>query len=467
MGILYKAGKALLYHSWKGAWSLAGTNNKVFTPDERKKLFEEHQDLIGIGPASFNESVLKDYNSSRTKDYRGFAQIKLPDGSNIGEKLKKTVVSGEANNVRDTLAGVFEQTSALKNGLDDYDKGMKEIEKLRQEVGKTLSAEDLVNKLKNIGNGAKKSLSEQQKAEKDKLEKLFDDSNFVDNLKNSLNLSDDEEVKKIKKEMLDTLDKKHAEEKKNLEVEIAKNEVNLHKAAQKEINERLFIALMYKNYPESMKKKIEDIANEKNPRSSTIQVGMNDNGIDLSGVTLDDLTKAGLETVRGRPLSYDKDTNTFSIHFANRWREPGLSIDPRNTYRNEIKSVVQAVKATGSTGISLKVDFKDEEVAKQRARQSVLAALEAGFHPKGITINMPNQGKTYKMDDKGGNPFKDFMSDSEWNAALKKYEKDKKIQDNIGPKNNEDYKNNLKLLKSAKPKEKSEEKKSESPRATM
>lgn len=469
MGVLYSLAKTFASKTFDAGVKAADTNSKVFTSEQREKIFREQQEYIGVGPTSFNESILEDYNKSRIKDSRAFAQIKLPDNSTIGEKLKKDITTADANEVRNKIAEVFEETDALKNAQKNYKKNLKEFDKLRQKVGKSLSAQDLIGELKKIDGKVKNALAKQQEAEKQKLDQLFKDGTFKGNLKTSLNLADDEELDGVKNNMMTELEKKHAEEKKALEKEIATNEVNLHKAAEKEINEAIFIAMMYKNYPESMKRKIEDVAKEKNIGRSdktTLEVGVNEKGINLKGITLEDLSKKGLETIKGRPITYNKDTNSFSVHFPNRWQGPDawkLYGDPRHSIKNEIRSVVQAVKATGSRGISMKVDFKDEALAKQRARQSVEACLEGGFNPNNVSINLSytdkdgnKVNKTYKADkDKPGeNPFKDFMSDTEWQAAKAKYESNKK-RDNIGPKlDKETYQKYIAGQKKSKPEEK-------------
>jgi hypothetical protein len=252
--------------------------------------------------------------------------------------------------------------------------------------------------MEEVVSDAKKAIQKQQAKEVENLKQKFADPDFKDNLKMALNITD-EQIDDVQKSMLSNLQetqKKQIEEFDKANQESLKT---LHGAAAKQRQAFLFIASLAKN-DEQMRRQIEElaIANQKPTNDQNLQIEANDEEKpSISSVNLDQLKFIQLigggkiNRAEGQPVSY-------SLELGARIKNLGYYVNDR--HKRDMQVMAMAVRASGSEGISMKLKFKDEKLAEERARQAFEACLNAGFPPEKIKIHVNGQALAYKASDK-------------------------------------------------------------------
>jgi len=455
MGVIYYLGKEIIGGGLKSIKDRFAHDRK-FDSSLWEKSKAQYQNKIKISPENFNFSAFDEYMESRTKNMDGFAKLTDADGKEIGKKLK------ENETITNAIKVAFKLTEELKKAKEQNESSINQFKKRTSEIGEKYSVSSLTDSFKKINFKAKNALTAQQKHESKKLQELLNKDEFSNSIKDTL--GKDTDIKAIKENMTKHLDKKHETERNELYKKIANNENQVDRASTRELAQTMFINFMKEKYSSSMKRKIEEAQKKKRAEekraeeiNSSISIGEDHFNLtissdDVSNIDLDDLE---LETIRGRKIDRLPDGKTLRISFGNRWnpKEWGTYLDPFNSIKGEVRSLVEAVRATGAKAITMNVQFSDPEIAKLRAKQALEASLEAGYPVENITIVM--NGKTYKME-KGkaeGNPFEDFMSAKELEKyKIKQKSAASRYDFNKSQKGTKDYKKQYKTMVNKAPK---------------
>lgn len=121
---------------------------------------------------------------------------------------------------------------------------------------------------------------------------------------------------------------------------------------------------------------VEDEENKKRPVAS------------FRGVDLDALSS--IKTPFGRKITLIKDNNgnnTFQMSLPHQWLNPFYYRNHLSAMKNDLRTLAQAIKASGNKGIKMTIDQpKDEEHAKRIAREAYEACRLEGFDHEKITL---------------------------------------------------------------------------------
>lgn len=129
------------------------------------------------------------------------------------------------------------------------------------------------------------------------------------------------------------------------------------------------------------------------PESTTVQVGISENKIDLNGIKLKDIPV--IKSITGREIHQQPD-GSFAIQMP--MINPFYYQDPRQNVKTDMMLIAQAIKASGYDSIEMNCNFPNsEKVAMERGRQAFAACIESGFPVDKITINV--NGKPMKADE--------------------------------------------------------------------
>ncbi|TIE05537.1 hypothetical protein DIZ66_13385 [Legionella pneumophila] len=378
---------------------------KKYTSEEFKRLEREYRDHIGLPEnSSFSSDAFDKLVSSRVDDFRAFPKTNLPGGLLFHDKLKEANTT-EGDNIRDVLSKtVLAPTEKFKTAQKNFTESTSTFKELTKLIPSKFRAQDLVGTMKELTDDARKAIIEQQAHEIQMLKEKLDPQkegqagNYVSDFKKALGLKDNDEVKKVTEGLIKELEETHKKQLGEFDKSTSDSLNQLHKASASESSEYLFLANLYENNKE-MRQTLEKLyAKERQrkglpPESTTVQVGISENKIDLNGIKLKDIPV--IKSITGREIHQQPD-GSFAIQMP--MINPFYYQDPRQNVKTDMMLIAQAIKASGYDSIEMNCNFPNsEKVAMERGRQAFAACIEAGFPVDKITINV--NGKPMKADE--------------------------------------------------------------------
>ncbi len=205
-----------------------------------------------------------------------------------------------------------------------------------------------------------------------------------------------EKIQEIQDNMLHALSEKHKEQKKVYSDLVIAAEREAHQAIQADRDNHYFLVMLAKNNPQ-MNKIIQDELARLNPSSTTDNLSLQtfspqDEDKDIGYIRLIDLgviyTKAGSEI--------KQDNGQFTLAVAG--FGTGSLYLLQETIKDDLRTLAEAVKATGKKSIIMDVDgFMSQEIALRRAKQAYEASIEAGFPPDKITVRINKKEQTLEQ----------------------------------------------------------------------
>ncbi|HAT8750401.1 TPA: Dot/Icm T4SS effector Ceg25 [Legionella pneumophila] len=378
---------------------------KKYTSEEFKRLEREYRDHIGLPENStFSSDAFDKLVSSRVDDFRAFPKTNLPGGLLFHDKLKEANTT-EGDNIRDVLSKtVLAPTEKFKTAQKNFTESTSTFKELTKLIPSKFRAQDLVGTMKELTDDARKAIIEQQAHEIQMLKEKLDPQkegqagNYVSDFKKALGLKDNDEVKKVTEGLIKELEETHKKQLGEFDKSTSESLNQLHKASASESSEYLFLANLYENNKE-MRQTLEKLyAKERQrkglpPESTTVQVGISENKIDLNGIKLKDIPV--IKSITGREIHQQPD-GSFAIQMP--MINPFYYQDPRQNVKTDMMLIAQAIKASGYDSIEMNCNFPNsEKVAMERGRQAFAACIESGFPVDKITINV--NGKPMKADE--------------------------------------------------------------------
>ncbi|HHS7961794.1 TPA: Dot/Icm T4SS effector Ceg25, partial [Legionella pneumophila] len=295
-------------------------------------------------------------------------------------------------------------TEKFKTAQKNFTESTSTFKELTKLIPSKFRAQDLVGTMKELTDDARKAIIEQQAHEIQMLKEKLDPQkegqagNYVSDFKKALGLKDNDEVKKVTEGLIKELEETHKKQLGEFDKSTSDSLNQLHKASASESSEYLFLANLYENNKE-MRQTLEKLyAKERQrkglpPESTTVQVGISENKIDLNGIKLKDIPV--IKSITGREIHQQPD-GSFAIQMP--MINPFYYQDPRQNVKTDMMLIAQAIKASGYDSIEMNCNFPNsEKVAMERGRQAFAACIEAGFPVDKITINV--NGKPMKADE--------------------------------------------------------------------
>lgn len=365
----------------------------LFSVEQKKQLHAEYRHALGIGKdATFSAEAFGVLAKASIRDFHGFKDTKGPGDLNIHKKLVGASLTdddekADAKTARDGISEALAPTEAFTNAQTEFEASVATFRRLADQIPTKYKAQDLINHMIEINGDAIKAIKAQHTHEKEALLEKFKDLGFTKPLSKTLKLSDPPnpaEMKIVQDNMIKDLESSQAEKLQAFEKSTAESVSSLQKASAQQMNELLFIANLYKNNNVEREKMIKDAAkNPKNANSNTAVIGMNEEALTISGITIESLgamttyTGKTAQPVEGKPGS-------FFIEMKNPWFldfDPAYYQDPRQNTKADLLFLAEAVKGSGFEKVTMRLDFDPDkpDIVSERAKEAYEAAVLAGF----------------------------------------------------------------------------------------
>ncbi|KTD54061.1 coiled coil domain-containing protein [Legionella sainthelensi] len=376
---------------------------RELTPEAEKALLQKLRDKIGLSPFDFQDKAFNEHDTSRVRNYSGFKLQIGEDKENTFDKLLRGK-EPEKEKVKEEFEKVFKKEDFYDTAKESYNRSIAAFKDIIVEkVPRPYSPEDIRGELTRIQTNARNAIAAQQKLELERFKTTVESQ--TDNLKAALNIDDDQEINKVKANLIKELEDTHKKQLDAFDKAAAENVTLLDKAANSQMEHYIFAAQMEKYaYGQSDARKRQemllaiDAAIAKrlkdNPQANTtIEAHVGPDGMSISA--LDPMDLEFFYTPTGKKIE-QKKPGVWSIEFSPRIFDPGYYLGfPANQEKPkaDLLALAQTIRAAGFKGIKMTVDFpNDPHTEKQRLKQAYEACLEAGFPP----VEFGDDGKPKK-----------------------------------------------------------------------
>lgn len=397
-------------------------------PEELARLLEKYQASIGIGKkVTFSAEAFETFDKASPRDFNVFKETKEqtkeqkenkePVNEGVIYTKLKTDIPHHTKVVKDEIGKALEKQQDYITAKKDYEDSVVNFRKLANKVPNPYRVQDLIQAMHDIKEDAIKAIKKQQTSEKNKLKASLGTLVSNGSLGHALVLTDMTAVEAAKETMIKNLDTSHAKQLADFETSTTKSMNELHKSAATQSSELVFIANLFRNGNEEMRKQIITISRQKQeearnaadealraqgitppPRSSltvSVNVDVNEDSAILTGITLADLST--IKTMTGKSIVHDKEKGTFTLDLNTTLWDWQYHYN-KQYIKSDLMDIALAVRASGYDGIVMNADFRDDpELAMERGRQAYEAAIDSGFPADKIKIKV--NGKEIKIDD--------------------------------------------------------------------
>jgi hypothetical protein len=347
--------------------------------------FKLYAKIVGLAATISSTGSFDAYAKDHVK-LSNFSKIKIPGSdTTLTEQLK-----GEDNKeVREALEGVFALTANTKAKQKEYTDELTAINNFLADPESTYKPRDVVAYLHVLKDQGRKAITEQQDVERVALEGQFKGAEGA-KLQEALGIEpeDTEAFEKVKTDMLAQL--KQSQEKELEKFDKANNDT-LNKLHEVSARERARVARLARLevMDERNSKEIEKLreANIK-PDDAMVSVSFSDKDkrAHYKGMSPSDFPT--VYGVTGRPITYNKESQTFSIDLPNRIFSPLYYSGWKSDLKSDMMEIAESVWACGYSHIEMSVEHSDPEHALELAKQAYAAAREQGFDSDKVTVNV-------------------------------------------------------------------------------
>lgn len=365
---------------------------EVYSPEAKQALFNEYRDsLTGLkaglilSNAAFTES-LKD----RMADYHGFKDTAAPGTLKVYKKLIDN--NDDAAHVRKQIEAVLMPTPAFLDAQKKYHESIAALNEMILDIPVKYKVEVLIDLMTEIRDDALKAIKEQQAHEVHLLEAQFKDAAFTKSFNKMLGYSE-ADCKVIQTNMLADLKAAHEKQKATFEQSASQALTSIHQASAQQNSEFLFLVNLYKNN-DVMHQQMNSLLEQKNKQPVSANMNVLEKRIGLTGIKLSDLSV--IESVTGKQISRTENGG-YALEFGRYIFNPLYYLSPKDNVMMDIRTMVEATKASGAKGITMNVNASNPELANTRAKQSYKACIESGYDPK--DIKMIVNGKELKPEE--------------------------------------------------------------------
>ncbi|KTC99921.1 hypothetical protein [Legionella erythra] len=389
---------------------------KHFGPRAEEVYFEMYSDSVNFNAGLTGIGAFDTFSQSRMQKVTDFGKLKLPNGSTLDEKLN--AATPEVTAVKTQLEDALKADQNLSNAIKAFNSRAKALnaivtDNLPQNLAKNNAQSDSFNpeavgsELHKLQSEGTKAIKAQHQLELNRLDALFKDNAFVNNLKTSLGVTD-VDLPTVQKDMTDALKKRQGEDLDKFEKAVKGDIDKLYKASQDEYFRISFLADLYRN--KQNKAAIDALAekNRKTQENTAIHVGIDANkGLaTFKNVRVEDLK--GFLSYTGRQINIeeqkgkDNKSETVLTMTLPKW---GLNYyyGSEDKVLGDMTTIAAAVRACGHDSIIMDVNYKsyqtnskgepDNKHVMDLARKAYEGALKAGFPPDKITINVNGEAK--------------------------------------------------------------------------
>jgi hypothetical protein len=355
---------------------------------------------VGLGRVAGKDSF-DTYLENKINGVDKFATIKDADGKPISDKLQTDP------ELVAKLEDVFSVTPETTEAKDKFNTTLFNMEKEINDLDGFFQPASYLHLLQGVKAAAVTAIQAQQKKEIDALNAKFDASlvpnEFRDQIKATMGFTTEDEVNKVKEDMFGAIKKSHAAEMKQFEDELNKSLENLSKALAGEYDRISFLGDRYER-DKRMRAAIDEIAKRKQQElgphiPTTVGINADTGYAHLKNVRVQDLPF--IHTITGRTITNNGD-GSYALQLSKDWIYFDRKVrDLTKSVEKDLTSLAHTIKACGEEAITMDINCKDPEKAKELGRKAYEACIVAGFEPKDININVNGQLMSEQYDATG------------------------------------------------------------------
>ncbi len=360
------------------------------TTEALRQLIAEYNIKPGLDEVDdFSSKAFNQYTTDRVQHISQLKTAKTPAGDLISEKLSKPNDSNkaDADALTASLNEIFTPSNELKTAKTEYEEASSYFQAFVKSLPKTKKdISSLYSLLKDPIDSGIIAITNQQKKEIEGLDTKLKENN--DKLMSLLGVTADQldTVKSNIKKDVETLHKAQLDAfKKATEDSIQK----LLNASEKHMEERFFIANMYKNGSLETRREIEKIAIENRQKAGeniATSVSVSPDSVEISSVNLKSLQF--IQRLNGMRITND-DPLVYKINMGWKIRSPLYYLLDRD--KKDLLALAQIVRASGAKTILM----TPRSDSLKDARAAYEACIKSGYLPSEITIEHPRGTGNY------------------------------------------------------------------------
>jgi len=371
-----------------------------FSPEAYEKLYQDNLASADLPDKLTSADGFDQWQNSKIKGMSDFGSITLADGKTITSKLGKNKAGTEVITTAIANATALEpNTTTAKEKFNERIAAMNL--QMKQEPGK-FNFVDYAEYLHKLKSKAKTAVDAQNKQDKDRVTKLFNQPDFTKNLKTALGLSDDAQLENVQKQMLEHLEKKQAESSTQFEEKLNTEITLFHEKEQNERDRIAYLANM-DELSDAMKAEINRLGQLNAKESAvSIQIGGANTSARFKGISVRDMQV--IEDMTGEKIDHDKDekgNDRFSMKLPRKFFSPLYSTRIQDYH---LRGIVNAVRACGYNKITIEINYhgrdtphdQDDEYAMELGRRAYEQCLKGGFDYK-ETLDPNDKDKKNKL----------------------------------------------------------------------
>jgi|GEM_PF-6449594 len=364
----------------------------AFLPGQQKELLEKYSSSLGLGKDQEAAKAFDTYSGSRIQSINNFSKIEIGEDT-VGEILAADKKAGNPNAgitaLKEAIAKALQQQNDTKNANIAFNEFMASIQTNVEDPDSDRSPKDWVSALQEAEIKAIEAIKTQHDAEKKALEQ-----NITPQMLSAALDCTEDQAKKIKTDMIESLKKSQQKELAQFENSVKKSIIEIHK----EQDRVTFLAALYESSSE-MRAEIDRLAAE-NSKGKDSNVAVEYNSAEglatFKGIKVEDL-KIIKAITSGRDIT-KIPPGTFSMKLPNRWWAPLYSGGYTKGMKADLMTMAMAVKASGYSSITMSVSHKkDKDHAVELGRAAYAACRESGFPIEEIVIKV--NGKVMSRDE--------------------------------------------------------------------
>lgn len=351
-----------------------------------KQSIKVHFDLAAI------RNCYTEYSKAKPKDVSAFKGVKAK-GSDLGDLDANCDAAKE-------IYKALEPREFTRKSYKNFQDTLDRLDSIQKDPKAEYDVYTILKVLYDQKGEAVRALNEIHDIEKKALGELFEDDAFKKNLRQEMKLADDAPLDNLKKDMLSKLEEEHKQNLDKIEKQMEQSIKKAHDEIQKKQDEIVFLASMYRSNKD-WRRKIDQMYLENQGKNASAQVELTTDkdrfpSALFRDISLDDKQLEKLNTVSGRPLlRREKGTYVMQLPLAVTSKLYYLGMNTK--MKGDFLSLAGVVRACGYKGIDFKISENGKELAVAMGRQAFLAAIEVGFDPKDIKVNV--NGKLMKQEE--------------------------------------------------------------------
>lgn len=368
------------------SYSYSNTAMDEFSGKTRAALAEQYSASMGLGaglpPAEGFNTYLNSGSRVDGIAHEKFAEIKI-GGQTLESKLTiqdktpenvKKAIAQVRDGIKDSLA-ITEATTAARN---TFAKDMAELKTALEHASFPYRPQTVMDYLFSIKGEACKAIEAQHEDELEKLDAKLNDKNFLNDLKLSLNLDTDEQVKIVTEDIKATVIKSQKEQLSTFEETLNEPIKKMFSASKERV---AFLAMI--NQIEANRAKILALTATKGEIATRQTTTADANSAYYKNVDLKQLDE--IITITGNKVTKSGE-QSYSLALPNRLLSPLYYANNKHNVKRDIMMLPLALKARGFDTVTMRIQHPNKEYEKELARTAYEACREAGYDPKDITI---------------------------------------------------------------------------------